>query len=86
MRASASAPARHLRLRSILGWYHISNQPLRSASSISMRGRGSELIELTSERRSSSPSFSIGPGPAPGLVRRIVGCHQGLSHVCGTVF
>ena len=39
MRASASAPARHLRLRSIFGWYQISNQFLRSASSISIRGR-----------------------------------------------
>src|SRR5215470_13680623 len=61
MRASASAPARHLRLRSILGWYHISHQPLASASSISIRGRASEVMESTKERRSSSPSFSIGP-------------------------
>src|SRR5262249_41557011 len=61
MRASASAPARHLRLRSILGWYHISHQPLASASSISIRGRASEVMESTKERRSSSPSFSIAP-------------------------
>jgi hypothetical protein len=66
MRANASAPARHLRLRSILGWYHISNQPWCSASSISMRWLGSEVIELTSVRRSSSPSFSIGPDQRRG--------------------
>jgi hypothetical protein len=61
MRASASAPARHLRLRSIFGWYHISNQPFPSASSISMRGRGRALMVSRSERRSASPSLSIAP-------------------------
>src|SRR3954469_17528181 len=60
MRASASAPARHVRFRSIFGWYQISNQPMVRASSISTRGR-CPATESSTRRRSPSSSSSIGP-------------------------
>src|SRR5271170_1885531 len=61
MRASASAPARHLRFRSILGWYQISNQLLRSASAIAIRGGSSAVICSIGAWRSASVICSIGP-------------------------
>src|ERR1700733_4277429 len=64
MRASASAPARHLRFRSILGWYQISNQLLRSASAIAIRGRSWAAVESVSASFLESNAFM--PVPVTG--------------------
>ncbi len=60
MRTSASGPHGSISRRLILGWYHISSQPLRIASSTSTTGLGDSGIGRNGDRFAAQVAVAIG--------------------------